>query len=68
MNGAAEAPLHEFRYEPAVVDVSMSQQHRIDAGRRKWEFPVVERTFGLGTLEHAAVNHQAMGAGVKDVA
>ena len=44
--------------QPAVVDVGVGEQHEVEVARLERECAVVELTYRLGALEHAAVNQE----------
>src|SRR5665213_552107 len=58
----------QLRQQTTVVDMGVRQQHGIDIGRPKRKGGVVERLQGFRPLEQAAVDQQAPGLGLKQIA
>ena len=68
MIGPVKAFAHQFRHQAAVIDMGMGQQHRVDVGGAKWKRAVVQRLQRLRPLEQAAVDQQAAGRGLEQIA
>jgi hypothetical protein len=59
IDGPAKAPCRQLGQQPAVVDVGMGQQHKVDAARVKAEGLLVVLLGAVAALGHAAVDQKA---------
>ena len=64
----AKAAAHELRHQAAVVDMGMRQQHRVDIGRAKRKRAVVQLLQRLRPLEQPAIDQQAPGRRLEQMA
>src|ERR1035437_3941948 len=65
---SAEAFARQLRQQPAVVDVSMRQQHNIDVGGPERKGAIIEFLQGLLALEQAAVDQETSGLRLDQIA
>ena len=63
-----EAFAHQLRQQAAVVDMRMGQQNDVDIGGAEWKCAVVQCLQRLGALKQTAVDQQAPGRGLEQIA
>ncbi len=67
-DAAGKAVAHQLRQQAAVVDMGMGQEHGVDVGGAKRKRPVVQLLQGFRSLKQAAIDQEASGAGLEQIA
>ena len=64
----AKSVAHQLRQQAAVVDMGMGQKHGVDIGGTKRKGAVVQLLQGLLSLKQAAIDQEAPGSGLEEIA